>query len=103
MTSANGSGRLGRMEALLSETINGLVETRQIAESNSRAIQAMLEQRATDRLEHEQRMRREEARIKRQDELIERLSIVQERIAKMNASLDEDRPNYIEEVKHNRK
>ena len=45
MTSSNGnnSDRLERIEA--------------IVESNSRAIQAMMEQRATDRLEHEERMR----------------------------------------------
>jgi len=32
-------------------------ELRQLAESNARAVQAMLEQRVTDRLEHEERLR----------------------------------------------
>ena len=46
MTNINGNNgdRLDRIEA--------------IVESNSRAIQAMVEQRATDRLEHEARMNR---------------------------------------------
>lgn len=39
----NNNSRLDRIEA--------------IVESNSRAIQAMMEQRATDRLEHEERMK----------------------------------------------
>ncbi|MGF1588376.1 MAG: hypothetical protein ACFCU7_03865 [Pleurocapsa sp.] len=32
-------------------------ELKLLVESNARAIQAMIEQRATDRLEHEERMR----------------------------------------------
>ena len=39
----NSSDRLDRIEAII--------------ESNSRAIQAMMEQRATDRLKHKERMR----------------------------------------------
>ena len=109
----NSSQRLDRLEAILETTIQGLaetreaiaetrvaiaennralVETRQIVESNSRTLQGMLEQRATDRLEHEQRMRREEARIERQDAIIKKLSNVQEGLVRMLSGIDEERP-----------
>ena len=119
MTNAEGSGRLDRIEALLEETNRGLAqtrliaesntrglqetrqliesnnraiaETRQIAESNSRTIQAMLEQRASKRLEHEQRMAR-------QDETIQRLSKIQEGLANMLVGLDEDRPTILRKL-----
>ena len=58
MTNSNGnSDRLDRIEA--------------IVESNSRAIQAMMEQRATDRLEHE-------ARMNRLEDLVTRLTRIEE-------------------------
>jgi hypothetical protein len=59
MTNSNGnnSDRLNRIENILDRLAIGLEETKAIANSNSRAIQAMMEQRATARLEHEERMR----------------------------------------------
>ena len=105
MTNSNGSDRLDKIESLLEETNrtlaqtnSALAETRQLTESNSRTIQAMLEQRATERLEHEQRMRREEARMQRQEEIIQRLSKVQEGLAQMLVGLDEDRPTILRKL-----
>lgn len=60
-------------------------ELKQLVESNARTIQAMLEQQATDRLRHEQRM----------DELqnvMIQLTRVENGLARMLVSLDEDRP-----------
>ncbi len=71
MTSSNenNSDRLDRIEA--------------IVESNSRAIQAMMEQRATNRLEHEERMKFLE---ENQRQLIQ----TQRGIANLVSSLDEE-------------
>jgi hypothetical protein len=79
MTNSNGnnSDRLDRIEA--------------IVESNSRAIQAMMEQRATDRLEHEERMKFLE---ENQRQLIQ----TQRGIANLVASLDEDRPTVLRKL-----
>ena len=57
MTNNNGnSNRLDRIENALDRLIDGLTETKAIANSNSRAIQAMMEQQATERLKHEETM-----------------------------------------------
>ncbi len=79
MTSSNENNRdrLGRIEA--------------IVESNSRAIQAMMEQRATDRLEHEERMKFLE---ENQRQLIQ----TQRGIANLVSSLDEDRPTVLRKL-----
>ena len=63
-----------------------------ISESNGRAIQAMLEARASDRLEHEQRMRRLEETINNQLALQQRLTKLQEGLGNMLAKIDDDRP-----------
>ncbi len=66
-------------------------ELRQLVESNSRAIQAMLEQRATDKLQHEERMRFLE---ENQRQIIQ----TQKGIANLVASLDEDRPTVLRKL-----
>lgn len=76
-TNGNGSDRLDRIEV--------------IVESNSRAIQAMMEQRATDRLEHEERMRFLEENQRR-------LIQTQRGIANLVSSLDEDRPTVLRKL-----
>ncbi len=90
MTSSNGnnSERLDRIEA--------------IVESNSRAIQAMLEQQATDRLkreeekaQHEARMRRLEDTVVRLDDTVARLARIEEAQNRMLANMDEDRPTVL--------
>lgn len=63
-------------------------ELKQVVESNARAIQAMLDAMA------EARQEREEFRegMLRIENVVERLTIVQEGIANLLASIDEDRP-----------
>jgi hypothetical protein len=70
--------------AILRETTAGLQETKKVVDSNSRAIQAMLDQAATDRLNHEARM-----------EKLERLS---EGLVNMLSSIDEDRPTILRKL-----
>jgi hypothetical protein len=60
----------------------------QIAESNGRAIQAMLDQAATDRLQHEERKQQHEERIQRLENLSEGL-------INLTVSIDEDRPTIL--------
>ena len=93
MTSNNGnnSDRLDRIEA--------------IVESNSRAIQAMMEQQATDRLKreeekahHEERMRRLEDTVIRLDDTVARLTRIEEAQNRMLASMDEDRPTILRKL-----
>jgi hypothetical protein len=60
----------------------------QIAESNGRAIQAMLEQAATDRLRDEERARQHEERMQR----LENLSAG---LVNLTVSIDEDRPTIL--------
>jgi hypothetical protein len=60
-------------------------ELKQLVESNARTIQAMLEQQATDRLRHEERM------DELQNVMIE-INRVQNGMARLLGSIDEDRP-----------
>jgi predicted nucleic acid-binding Zn-ribbon protein len=60
-------------------------------DSNSRAIQAMIEQRVTDRLEHEQR-------IAGLEDLVLRLTRIEEAQNRMLSSIDEDRPTVFRKL-----
>ena len=112
MTQSNGNDRLDRIEKIveanslaieetnraiqetrrsIEETRRSIEETKKIAESNSRTIQAMLEQRATERLEHEQRMRRLE-------NLTESVARVQEGVTRMLVSIDDERPTILRKL-----
>ncbi len=98
MSETEGSERLDRIESILERiTLRqeaGELETkaiRSITESNSRAIQAMLEARATEKLEHSQRMERLE-------NIVERIARVQEGMGKMLVSLDEERPTVLRKL-----
>ena len=66
-------------------------ELKQLIESNARAIQGMIEQRVSDRLEHEERMRFLE---ENQRKLIQ----TQRGIANLVSSLDEDRPTVLRKL-----
>jgi hypothetical protein len=59
----------------------------QIAESNGRAIQSMLDQAATDRLQHEERMQR-----------LENLSVG---LVNLTVSINEDRPTILRLLQSN--
>ncbi|MDJ0588597.1 MAG: hypothetical protein QNJ72_01205 [Pleurocapsa sp. MO_226.B13] len=91
----NSSNRLDRIERLLESTVIQQQETKLIVESNSRAIQAMMEQRATDRLEHEERMKRLEDTIVRLEDTVARLTRIEEAQNRMLTSMDEDRPTIL--------
>lgn len=69
-------------------------ELRKLIESNARAIQAMLDARATERLEFQAF----QERITRLDDVVERLTNLQEGMARMLASLDEDRPTVLRKL-----
>lgn len=100
MTSSNGnnSDRLDRIERILEATAQRQQETENIVQSNSRLLQAMLEQRATDRLEHEERMKRLEDTVVRLDDTVARLARIEEGQNRMLASMDEDRPTVLRKL-----
>ena len=61
---ASDDNRLDRIEMALERLATGLEETKAIANSNSRAIQAMIEQQATDSLKREEEKAENERRIR---------------------------------------
>jgi hypothetical protein len=63
-------------------------ELRQLIASNARSIQAMLEQRETDRLQHEEQMRA-------LNENMAKLTNMQEGLINLMVSIDEDRPTVL--------
>ena len=67
---------------------NNLEEVKQIVVSNSRTIQAMLDQRETDRIEHEEKM----TVI---SDAVQRLIKVEEGLVNMMASVDETQPTIL--------
>lgn len=83
MTTNNGnnSDRLDRIEAIVA--------------SNARAIEAMLEQRATDRLKQEEEKARHETRMAQLEDAIARLVRIEEAQNRMLANMDEDRPTIV--------
>ncbi|PSB01721.1 hypothetical protein C7B64_16835 [Merismopedia glauca CCAP 1448/3] len=66
-----------------------------IVESNSRTIQAMLEQSVTDRLQHEERMRVAEERMARLEEVAARLTNVEEGMARWLTAIDDTQPTIL--------
>ncbi len=72
------------MQVLIQSILTAQRATQAIVDSNSRAIQAMLDQAATDRLNHEARM-----------EKLEKLS---EGLVNMLSSIDEDRPTILRKL-----
>jgi uncharacterized protein YhaN len=97
-----------RQEA--TQTREEVMQTRQdslqlIVESNSRAIQAMLDRAAEDRLNREeerlaqaQRTQEHEQRMSNMEALSQRLIQVQEGMANLLVSLDEDRPTVLRKL-----
>ncbi|MGL5795542.1 MAG: phage tail protein [Waterburya sp.] len=97
MTNSNESSgeRLDRIENILDRLAIGLEATRAIANSNSRAIQAMMEQQATDRLKREEEKAEHEQRMARLEDTVIRLTRIEEAQNRMLASMDEDRPTVL--------
>ena len=104
MTNPNGnnSDRLDRIEKLFEQ--NEIRLGRMILQQESdnrrmlaieRTVQAMLEQRATDKLEHDERMRFSEERINRLEDVAVKLANIEEAQNKMLVRIDEDRPTVL--------
>jgi hypothetical protein len=104
MTNPNGnnSDRFNRIEKLFEQ--NEIRLGRMILQQESdnrrmlaieRTIQAMLEQRVTDKLEHDERMRVAEERINRIEDVAVKLANIEEAQNRMLVSLDEDRPTVL--------
>ena len=73
-------------------------ELQQIVESNSRAIQSMLDNQAEERLEREEFRSRMDATITRLDTAIQRLTTLNEGVVNLLSSLDEDRPTILRKL-----
>lgn len=73
-------------------------ELRLVVESNARAIQAMIEQRVTDRLDQEARAIQHEQRIASLEDLTVRLTRIEEAQNRMLSSIDEDRPTVLRKL-----
>ena len=73
-------------------------ELRLVVESNARSIQAMIEQRTTDRLDQEARAVQHEQRIARLEDVIVRLTRIEEAQNRMLSSIDEDRPTVLRKL-----
>lgn len=69
-----------------------------IVESNSRAIQAILDAQVEDRLEREETRDRTNATIARLDTAIQRLTTLNEGVVNLLSSLDEDRPTILRKL-----
>ena len=100
MTSSNGNGsdRLGRIENILDRLAVGLEETRAITNSNSRTLQAIMEQQATDRLKREEEKALHDERMRFLEENQRQLIQTQRGIANLVSSLDEDRPTVLRKL-----
>jgi hypothetical protein len=79
-----------------------LVETKaaadravQIAESNGRAIQALLDQAVTDRLRDEERTQRHEERVRLHEEEMQQLKATNRGLLNLAVLIDEDRPTIL--------
>jgi hypothetical protein len=70
-------------------------ELQQLIASNARSIQAMLEQRETDRLLNEERLLRHEEQMGEIRETISRLARVEEGLINMVSAIDEERPTML--------
>ena len=93
-------------QAMTDEELKLLVQSNALAisglsqriDSNSRAIEAMIEQRATDRLNQEARAIEHEQRIARLEDLAASLTRIEDAQNRMLSSIDEDRPTVLRKL-----
>ncbi len=95
MNNGSSNNRLDRIENILDRLAVGLEETKAIANSNSRAIQAMMEQQATERLRHEERMASLEENLVETRQLMARMAETQSGLSKIVINYDQDRPTIL--------
>jgi chromosome segregation ATPase len=91
----NNNDRLDRIEAILERIASREEEFNNRIDSNARTIQAMLEEQATERLRHEERMRSHEEQIAELRRVSIQLANTTNGIANLLASLDDDRPTIL--------
>ena len=70
-------------------------ELKKIVESNARAIQAVLEAQATERLKHEEWKEENVKRLQKLEDITERLTVLNEGVVRLVSSLDDDRPTIL--------
>jgi hypothetical protein len=101
MTNSNGnnSDRLDRIENILDRLAIGLEETKAITNSNSRAVQAMMEQQATDRLKREEEKIEHEQRMARLEDLMAALASIEQGQNRMLANIDEAQPTMLRRLR----
>jgi hypothetical protein len=73
-------------------------ETQAIVESNARAVQAILDQAATDRLRREEEKEENETRIRLLESNNEVLIRTQQGVVALLESLDDDRPTILSKL-----
>jgi hypothetical protein len=88
MTNSNSNDRLDRVERVIEDLATSLAEAKNIANSNARTIQSILDNRESERLEHESRMQRLE------DNLLE-LTGISRALTNMYVGLDENQPTIL--------
>jgi hypothetical protein len=83
------------MQSILERTVLITERNTQIVESNSRAIQAMLDQAATDRLRDEEQVQLQAERARQHEERMQRLENLSAGLVNLTVSIDEDRPTIL--------
>jgi predicted nucleic acid-binding Zn-ribbon protein len=73
-------------------------ELKQLVESNARAIQAMLDSRAEERLEFQSGMDRMQAGMDQLRDVVVRLTTMQEGLTQMLVAMDEERPTILRKL-----
>jgi hypothetical protein len=85
-------------QALVDANTRAIVKHDQIIESNSRTIQAMLDQAATDRLKRDEERIEHQRRIELLEANNQILANTQQGIAALLGSIDEDRPTILRKL-----
>jgi hypothetical protein len=83
------------LKAIADRAIQSSDRAIQIAESNGRAIQAMLDNAATDRLDERERAQRHEERVRLHEEEMQQLKATNRGLLNLAVSIDEDRPTIL--------
>jgi hypothetical protein len=86
------------IQLLLQSIVISQRETQEIVQSNSRAVQAILDQAATDRLRREEEKAEYENRLRLLENNNEILVRTQQGIVTLLESLDEDRPTILSKL-----
>jgi hypothetical protein len=86
------------MQLILQTVVISQRETSAIVQSNSRAVQALLDQAATDRLRRDEERAEYENRIRLLENNNEILANTQRGVVALLESLDEDRPTILRKL-----